>query len=169
MRGSQTYYFEDLAVGYEEHSPGRTIREADIVQFAGLSGDYNPLHTDDEYAAETRFGGVIAHGLLGLSISSGLFVRTHLGRNMQGAIIALMSIDWSFVAPITPGDTVRLGLRIAELSRTRSGKRGLVVMERWLHVGRDKRRVQEGEVRLLVRSRATRDTTDSNRETRGTS
>ncbi len=68
-------YFEEIAEGFRIASPGRTITEADIVMFAGLSGDYNPLHTDQEYAQQTIFGGRIAHGLLMLAIASGLAMQ----------------------------------------------------------------------------------------------
>ena len=69
---TQGRYFEELAVGEVVESPGRTITEADVVFFANLSGDFNPLHTDAEYARTTTFGERIAHGLLGLSVASGL-------------------------------------------------------------------------------------------------
>ena len=68
-------YFEEFEIGSEVFSPGRTISEADIVNFAGLSGDYNQLHTDAEFAKGTPFGKRIAHGLLVLSIASGLAAR----------------------------------------------------------------------------------------------
>ena len=82
MRGS---YFEDLKVGQQLVSSARTVTESDIVTFAGLSGDYNQIHTDAEFSKETPFGQRVAHGLLGLSIASGLIVQTGL---MEGTIIA---------------------------------------------------------------------------------
>ncbi len=68
-------YFEEFTLGQEIDSPARTVTEADVMLFAGLSGDYNPLHTDVEYARDTPYGERIAHGLLGLSIASGLAAR----------------------------------------------------------------------------------------------
>ena len=68
-------FFEDIEVGEEYESPGRTVTEADIVIFAGLSGDYNVLHTDAEFMKSSIFGERIAHGLLGLAIQAGLFTR----------------------------------------------------------------------------------------------
>ena len=69
-------YFEEFEVGYANESAGRTVTEADVVQFAGLSGDYNQLHTDAQFAATTPYGERIAHGLLGLSMATGLASRS---------------------------------------------------------------------------------------------
>ena len=71
-------YWDDLQVGEEETSPGRTVTEADIVAFAGLSGDYNEIHTNEDFASKGMFKTRIAHGLLGLAIASGLFTRTNM-------------------------------------------------------------------------------------------
>src|SRR3990172_3130964 len=75
MTGDDRQYFEEIQVGLEYLSPGRTVTEADIVAFAGLSGDYNVLHTDAEFMRTSIFGERIAHGLLGLAIQSGLGMR----------------------------------------------------------------------------------------------
>ena len=69
-------WFEEFEVGQRIHSAGRTVTESDIVNFAGLSGDFNRIHTDAEFSGETTFGQRVAHGLLGLSIASGLAVQT---------------------------------------------------------------------------------------------
>jgi len=71
----QRRFFDEIALGEEYESPGRTVTESDIVMFAGLSGDYNVLHTDAEFMKQSIFGERIAHGLLGLAIQSGLFSR----------------------------------------------------------------------------------------------
>src|SRR2546428_9787055 len=73
--GELRRYFDDIELGEEYESPGRTVTEADIVIFAGLSGDYNVLHTDAEIMKQSIFGERIAHGLLGLAIQAGLFTR----------------------------------------------------------------------------------------------
>lgn len=151
-RANQSLLFEDLSLGLTEKSPGRTIGDYEIAAFAGLSGDYNPLHTDNRFASATRFGSPIAHGLLGLAVSSGLYTRTDLGRRLQTATIALRSVEWDFVAPIYGGDTVWLHLKIADLVLSRSGKRGLVTMERWLESDRSAQ-VQKGRVILLINGR----------------
>jgi 3-hydroxybutyryl-CoA dehydratase len=97
-------YFEELAEGQSHTTPGRTITEADIVNFAGVSGDFNPLHTDAHYAATTQFGQRIAHGMLGLSVATG---QAYSLGFLEGTIIAFMEINWKFRAPIYIGDTVR--------------------------------------------------------------
>src|SRR5215510_5233611 len=119
-------FFEDLAVGQEFTSPGRTVTEADIVLFAGLSGDYNVLHTDAEHMKASIFGERIAHGLLVLSIQQGL-----LGRAMpECAGASLVALKWKFRGPIKIGDTVRVRARV---TATREGDKpewGLITVER---------------------------------------
>ncbi len=104
-------YFEEFAVGDNITSAGRTVTESDIVAFAALSGDWNTIHTDAEYARSTMFGERIAHGLLGLSIASGLAVRLGF---IDGTVIAFMGLDWKFRAPIKIGDTIHVVAQIIE-------------------------------------------------------
>ncbi|GAB4560434.1 MAG: MaoC/PaaZ C-terminal domain-containing protein [Anaerolineae bacterium] len=105
-------YFEEFNIGDEVVSPGRTITEADIVAFAALTGDWNQIHTDAEYARQTPFGERIAHGLLGLSVASGLAVRLGF---MEDTVIAFMKIeDWQFRQAIRIGDTIRLRATVEE-------------------------------------------------------
>lgn len=122
-----TLYFDDLAMGTEFRSLGRTIREADIVAFAGLSGDYNPLHTDREWvAANTSFPEPVAHGLLVLSASSGL--RTPGLDELH--ILAFLEVNRRMKAPTMPGDTIRQSQIVRELRRsTTQPDRGVVVLE----------------------------------------
>jgi len=109
-------------VGMQIISPGRTITEADIVNFAGLSGDYNLIHTDEEYSKESPFGRRVAHGLLGLSIASGLAVRTGV---LEGTVLAFREInEWKFTKPIFIGDTIHVkmtGMEAKELRRLNGG------------------------------------------------
>ena len=88
--------FDDLTVGDEWESPRRTVTEADVVGFAGLSGDFNPLHVDHESARDGPFGQPVAHGLLGLSIASGL--TSHSPLVATQAFLAIL--EWKFLAPI---------------------------------------------------------------------
>lgn len=105
-------YFEEFSVGQQVVTPSRTITEADIVNFAGLSGDYNLIHTDAEYAAETPFGQRVAHGLLVLAIVSGLAARTGV---MEGTVIAFREINgWKFSRPVFIGDTIHAVLTVKE-------------------------------------------------------
>ncbi len=138
-------YFDEIEVGEEFESPGRTVTETDIVLFAGLSGDYNVLHTDAEFMKKSIFGERIAHGLLGLAIQSGLFYRT--GRVY--ATLALAGLKWKFKGPIKIGDTIRLRTRVSSKRETAKADRGVVVVERTLLNQRDEV-VQEGETELMV-------------------
>lgn len=104
-------YFEEFNVGDTVTSAGRTITESDVVNFAALTGDWNAIHVDAEYARSQMFGERIAHGLLGLSVASGL--ATQLGF-IEGTVIAFRGIEWTFSAPIKIGDTIRMRAEIAE-------------------------------------------------------
>ena len=109
---NQGMYFEEFEVGQRITSPGRTITEADVVTFAGLSGDSNTIHTDAEYAKGTPFGQRVAHGLLGVSIVSGLAMRTGI---MEGTVIAFREIkNWKFSLPVFIGDTIHVIMEVKE-------------------------------------------------------
>lgn len=142
-------YFQDMAEGLEFTSPGRTITETDVVQFAGLSGDYNPLHTDAEFARSTLFGQRIAHGLLGLSIASGLASRIGF---IEGTALAFMGLEWKFKAPVFIGDTIAMTARILRKREMRRLGGGVVVFA--IRVSNQRGEVvQEGEWTVLVKSR----------------
>jgi 3-hydroxybutyryl-CoA dehydratase len=139
-------YFEEFALGQEIESPARTVTETDIVQFAGLSGDYNQLHTDAEFAKNTPFGQRIAHGLLGLSIASGLAARAGF---IEGTAQAFMGLGWKFKSPIFIGDTIRLRSSVAKLRAMPSMGGGMVVFNLTI-LNQRQEIVQEGEWTLLV-------------------
>lgn len=103
--------FEEFEIGDVVESAGRTVTETDIMLFAGLSGDYNQLHTDAEFAKATLFGERVAHGLLGLSIASGLAARVGF---VEGTVQAFTGLDWKFRAPIKIGDTIRGRFRVSK-------------------------------------------------------
>ncbi|MFC1466997.1 MAG: MaoC/PaaZ C-terminal domain-containing protein [Candidatus Brachytrichaceae bacterium NZ_4S206] len=105
-------YFEDFVVGDKATSPSRTITEADIVMFAGLSGDYNEIHTSEAFSKGNMFGQRIAHGLLGLSIASGLAFQMGF---LLGTVEVFRGIEWEFTAPIFIGDTIHLEAEVAEV------------------------------------------------------
>ncbi len=103
-------YFEEFSVGQQIVTAGRTITEADIVAFAGISGDFNQLHTDAEFAKTTPFGKRIAHGLLITSIASGLAAQTGI---LEGTTIAFREIkEWKFAKPVFIGDTIHVVLEV---------------------------------------------------------
>lgn len=130
MSSHPTFYLDDLHVGMSESSPARTVTEADIVMFAGLSGDFNWLHTDAHKAAGSEFGERIAHGLLGISIASGLFTRTALSQSLQGALVAMLGLDCGFEGPIRIGDTLHVEAEVVALRPTTDGTRGIATIER---------------------------------------
>jgi len=137
--------FEDLEVGAEYSSPGRTVTETDIVIFAGLSGDYNVLHTDAEYMKSSLFGERIAHGLLVLSIQQGLLERGMPGRARE----QLAGIKWKFKGPVKIGDTLHVRARIASKRDSPTPEWGVVTVEREV-VNQSGEVVQSGETEHLV-------------------
>jgi 3-hydroxybutyryl-CoA dehydratase len=103
-------YFEDFKVGQKEVTRGRTVTEADVTMFAALSGDWYPLHINEEVAKKSIFGGRIAHGFLVLSIASG-FVTPY-----EVALIAFYGMDKvRFTGPTRLGDTIHLETEVIEL------------------------------------------------------
>lgn len=105
-------YFEEFSAGQTITTVGRTISEDAIFAFAGLTGDYNQIHTDAAFAAKTQFGQRVAHGLLGLSVATGLIMRTGM---LEGTVLAFREIqEWKFVKPIYIGDTVHAVLTVSE-------------------------------------------------------
>jgi 3-hydroxybutyryl-CoA dehydratase len=116
-------FFEEFEIGDAVESVGRTITEADVVSFAALSGDYNLIHTDAEYSKQQMFGQRVAHGLLVLSIASGLAVRLGF---MEETVIAFRGLEWKFVGPVFIGDTVRLRVTVEEIKPMRRLGGGLV-------------------------------------------
>jgi acyl dehydratase len=113
------YLYEDLHVGMEFLSPGRTITDADLVGFAGLTGDFSELHTSDVYARASQFGRRVAHGMLGLAYAHGLmWART--GEFRDSAIAFLGISDWKFLAPLFVGDTMFVRYVVRELRDSRS-------------------------------------------------
>ena len=149
MAGEGTHegrrYFDEIEVGEEYESPGRTVTEADIVIFAGLSGDYNVLHTDAEHMKASLFGERIAHGLLGLSIQQGLLDRVVPGQ----AVGPLAAVKWKFKGPIKIGDTIHVEARVSAKKDGEQPRVGLITLERRV-VNQRGEVVQEGETDHLV-------------------
>ena len=139
-------YFEQFEIGAVVESAGRTVTETDVVLFAGLSGDYNQLHTDAEFCKETLFGERIAHGLLGLSIASGLAARLGF---IEGTAQAFTGLDWKFRAPIKIGDTIRGRFRVTNKRAMSRLGGGFVIFDVEVLNQRDEV-VQKGTWTLLV-------------------
>lgn len=143
-------YFEDVEVGLRFETLSRTVTEADLVAFAGVSGDFNPLHTDAVYAAGTIYGERIAHGALVLSLATGLRQRTGL---FDGTLMGLLEIrSWRFLAPVLVGDTIRVVNEVTELRPTSKPDRGVMV-QRVEVVKQDGTTATEGELVMLLRRR----------------
>ena len=142
-------YFEEIEIGETFSTPGVTVTDWHVMQFAGLSMDYFELHTSDEYAKHTEFGRRVAHGLMGLAITDGLKNRSEFH------IHAMASLHWSwdFTGPIFIGDTVTAKLCVAEKRESRSKPdRGIVTLDLELRNQRDEI-VQKGQNRLMVKRR----------------
>ena len=143
------YRYADLHVGMAFRSPGRTITDADLVGFAGLTGDYSELHTSDVYAKRSQFGRRVAHGMLGLAYAHGLmWART--GELRETAVAFLGIDDWKFVGPIFVGDTIFVNYEIVELRDSKSRPTQAIAVFDVAVVNQDERVVQRGHKALLL-------------------
>jgi 3-hydroxybutyryl-CoA dehydratase len=148
---TNSLYFDDVEVGQEWESSGRTVTEADVVNFAGVSGDFNPIHMDHEYAKTTPFRRPIAHGLLVFAMGSGLGVTCPHMRT-----IAFLQVrEWNFREPLFIGDTIRLKSKVLEKSLRGRGRRGEIVWYRGV-VNHEGKVIQDGILVTLVEGRAGR-------------
>ena len=136
---------EALEVGARFTTRGRTITEADVVAFSGLTGDWHPQHADAEWARDSAFGERIAHGLLGLSIQQGLLDRVVPGQ----AVGPLAAVKWKFKGPIKIGDTIHVEARVAAKKDGERPDAGLITVERRV-VNQRGEVVQEGETDHVV-------------------
>ncbi len=142
-------YFEEFIVGDKASSTTRTITESDIVAFAGISGDYNELHTSETYAFKPLFGKRIAHGLLGLSVASGMAFQMGF---LIGTADAFRGLEWEFSLPIFAGDTVHLEAEVVETKAFPRLGNGRVAFKVAL-VNQDGKVTQRGTWTMLVRSK----------------
>lgn len=150
----RSLYFDDFSVGQKFVTKARTITEADIVIFAGLSWDHNQLHTDAEYAASTRFGRRIAHGLLGVIVHAGLSYEL-----TEKSILALLEMTWQFKSPIYIGDTIHVEQRVEDMQAGSRGDRGVLTFKKKV-VNQKHEVVQTGTTTILL---ARRDKTAADR------
>jgi acyl dehydratase len=145
-------YYEDLAVGEEYESPGRTITETDLVNFAALSGDWSAVHTDEEYCRNSPYKTRIAHGLLGLALTEGL--KQRIPEFVSVRYMASLYWNYKFTGPILIGDTLRIRVKVASKRETKKPGRGIVVEYVTMRNQRNEV-VQEGEHGLMVLMRPT--------------
>jgi len=136
------YVIEDLQVGMSAFY-SRTVTEADIVLFAGISGDFNPLHLNREFAEQTQFGSCIAHGMLTASL-----ISTVVGTKLPGPGAIYLKQDLKFTAPVRAGDTVTARADVIEINREKRRCR----LDTICTVGETL--VVEGQALMLVPSRA---------------
>lgn len=145
-----SWYFEDFRPGQAFSSQGRTILEADVAGFAAWSWDTNPVHTDAELMASSRFGQRIAHGMLGMSVAMGLASRLGV---FETCSVALLGVeDWSFHAPVWIGDTLRCSVDILATRLTSNHETG-VLDRRFTLLNQHNETVQAGRIALLVATR----------------
>jgi len=143
-------YFEDVEVGFRFETPSRTVTEADLVAFSGISGDFNPLHTDSVFASRSIYGERVAHGALVLSLATGLRQRTGL---FDGTLMGLLEIrSWRFAEHVGIGDTIRVVSEVTELRETSKPDRGIMV-QRLDVLNQDDAVVQSGEFVTMLRRR----------------
>jgi acyl dehydratase len=142
--------FDEFEIGARFTSQGRTVTEADVVAFAGVSGDFNPLHTDAEFAKQTPFGGRIAHGMLIVAMATGMANWTGI---FEGTTIALMEQLIHYKGAVKFGDTVHLELEVLEKKPTSKPDRGVVRFAARM-LNQTGQVVVDGEWTLLMRRKS---------------
>jgi acyl dehydratase len=140
--------YDEFEIGATYVTPRRTIIDADIMSFAGLTGDFNPVHTDDIFAAGTDFGGRIAHGPMLVGMAFGLASRAGL---FDGTVLALLDIGWKFMGPVRSQDTVLVRVTVLDKRPTKKPDRGVVELRLDILNQRDEC-VQTGLAKILVSS-----------------
>ncbi len=143
--------FDEFEIGAVFVSQGRTVTEADVVNFAGVSGDFNPLHTDAEFGKRTPAGGRIAHGVLALAVATGQANQLGL---FEGTTLAVMQQTVKYTHPVRMGDTLHLELSVAEKKASSKPERGVVIFDTAV-LNQQGQAVIEGQwVLLMVRRQA---------------
>lgn len=142
-------YYEEFQVGQEWTSPGRTVTEADVTAFAMLSGDYDEIHTNEDFCKrESAYKTRIAHGMLGLSLVEGLKKRIPAFADTR--YIASLQWNWKFTGPIYIGDSVHVKFRIAKMRESQSKLDRAIIWEHNQMINQRGEVVQEGEHSLMI-------------------
>ncbi len=147
MRG---LHFDDFELGRQFFSASRTITEADVVNFAGLSGDFNPLHTDQSFAEKTPIGARIAHGMLSMAVATGLANQMGV---FEGTTVALMQQTIQYRGMVKFGDTIRIVMKVKERQDWKKPTAGIVLFDVPILNQRDER-VVTSEWKLLMARKA---------------
>lgn len=147
--GPRGLYFEEFEVGATLLTRGRTITEADLINFAGLTGDYNPMHTDAEYCKTSFMGQRVAHGMLVMSYAVGQAYQLGI---LERTVLAFRALEVKFSQPVLIGDTIRVELVVSETKEAaRLG--GGVVNLTFRILNQDDKAVQKGTMTLLMASK----------------
>ncbi len=147
--GPRGLYFEEFEIGSKMLTRGRTIGETDLIQFAGLTGDYNPMHTDAQYAEKSFMGQRVAHGLLTLSYAVGQAYQLGI---LERTVLAFRELEMKFSVPVLIGDTIRAELVVAEKAEAKRLGGGTVKIEIRV-LNQDDKVVQRGVLTLLMASK----------------
>ena len=138
-----------LQAGQSAMTAGRTIGEGDVNLFAGLVGDFTPIHVDETFAKTTPHGTRIAHGVLVLGIATGLTQRMGI---FDGSALALLGLEWEFKGPVKINDTIHLRMTIGSMRESKKGDRGIVVRDYEIINQRDEV-VQTGKISVMIRKK----------------
>ena len=127
-------------------TPGRTIGEGDVNLFAGLVGDFTPIHVDEQFARTTPFGTRIAHGPLAMSTAIGMLTHTGI---LGERVLGLLNLNWDFPGPVKIGDTIRARVHVAEIRPTSKPERNVATFE-FEVINQNDAIVQTGRMLVLV-------------------
>jgi 3-hydroxybutyryl-CoA dehydratase len=147
--GPRGLYFEEFEVGATMRTRGRTITESDLVQFAALTGDFNPMHTDAEYAKDSFMGQRVAHGMLTISYAVGQAVQLGI---LEQTVLGFRGLDMKFSAPVYIGDTIHAELKVAETKVAKRLGGGVVTLALRI-IKQDGKIAQKGNLVLLMMSK----------------
>jgi acyl dehydratase len=142
--------FDEFNVGDEFFTASRTVTESDVTTFAGLSGDFNPIHMDKEFAENTPIKGRLAHGMLVFSIATGL--GNQLGI-YEGTTIAVLSMTINFKGPVKMGDTIHVEIKVIEKKESSKPDRGIVIFQTDVKNQRDEIVIDGQWVVLMTRKK----------------
>ena len=147
--GPRGLYFEEFEVGRTLRTRGRTITEADLLQFAALTGDFNPMHTDAEYSRDSFMGQRVAHGMLTISYAVGQAYQLGI---LERTVLGFRGLEMKFSSPVYIGDTIHAELKVAETKAARRLGGGVVTLDIRI-LKQDGAVAQKGSLSLLMMSK----------------